>query len=95
MLKRRKIGPAYERSPIKKLSEWSNNNLLILGSALLLGVVFWFGVDLVVDGFLNFLATSGDEAKEKPFSSNDTMWILVKIFGSLGVCTFVAKSAKK
>ena len=95
MLKRRKIGPAYERSPVKKLGEWSNKNLLILGSAFVLAIVFWFGVDLLVDGFLNFLAAAGDESKEKQFSSNDTMWILIKIFGSLGMFVLVAKSAKK
>jgi len=95
MVKRRKIGSAYERSPVKKLSEWSSKNLLILGSALVLAIVFWFGVDLLVDGFLNFLVAAGDETKEKHFSSNDTMWILVKIFGSLGMFAIVAKSTKK
>ncbi len=95
MVRRRKIGPAYERSPLQKSGEWWNRNLLILVSALLAGSAFWFGTNWVVDGMLNFLASGGDEAKEKPFSSDDTMWIIIKLVGTSLAMLFVVKSRSK
>ena len=92
---RRKVGPAYESSPAKRILKWINQRLLILMSSLIVVVIFWFGVDWVVDLFLNFLATSGDETKEKPFSSNTDLCIIFKLVGSLVAMIVVAKSQTK
>ena len=95
MVKRRKVGPAFERSPANKLGEWYSKNTLIFMAGLVAAVVFWFGMDLLVDSFLNFLVSGGDNSKENMFSSNDTKWIITKIVGSLVLFAVIAKSAKK
>ncbi len=92
---RRKIGPAYERSPFERLAEWANRNLLILISAVCVSTVFWFCVNWTIDGLMNFLATGGDAAQEKPYSSDDPMWIIVKLVGSLLCMVIVVKSRSK
>jgi heme/copper-type cytochrome/quinol oxidase subunit 2 len=94
-MKRRRVGAAYERSPADKVGEWGNRNTMILISAVITGIIFWFVVNWTVDGLFNFLATGGDDTKEKVFSSNHPMVILVKVFGSLlciwGICKGRAK----
>jgi hypothetical protein len=95
MVKRRKVGPAFERSPAKRVSEWYSKNTLIFMAGLIAAVVFWFGMDILVDRFLNFLVSGGDDSKENMFSSNDTKWIITKIVGSLVLFFAIAKSAKK
>lgn len=95
MARRRMIGPAYERSPIQRLSEWANRNILILISALVCGFMFWLLTDFVVDGVLNFLSTGGDETMEKPYDSNDPMWIITKLVGSSITMMMIVKSRSK
>ena len=95
MARRRKIGPAYERSPLQRLIEWINRNLLIVLSGVGAGFAFWFITNWVVDGMLNFLATGGDDAKEKPFSSDDPLWIVIKLVGFFVSMMMVVKSRSK
>ena len=83
MVKRRKIGPAYERSPIQRLNEWTTRNVLILIGAIICCVVFWFIVNFVVDSLLNFLVTQGREEMVSPYSSDDPLWISIKLVGCI------------
>ena len=92
---RRKIGPAYEKAPSKRVGDWFKQVLPIAFASLLTAVIFWFGVDFSVDFLFNFLATGGDESVEKPFCTNDDVWILLKIFGSLGTMVVVGKTQMK
>ncbi len=95
MAMRRKIGPAFERSPIQRIGEWTSRNVLIVISSVVLAVIFWVGVNWVIDSMFNFLATGGDEAIEKTFSSDEPLWITVKLFGSLFIFFFVLTSKSK
>lgn len=94
-MKRRKVGPAYEQSPIQRFREWFNRNLLILISAVFACVLYWLLVNFAVDYLFNLLATGGDELMEKPYSSDDSMWILIKLFGCMVVSMLVIKSRAK
>ena len=95
MLNRRKIGPAYERSPVQKLSEWGSRNFLVLLAAILTSVVYWVIINIFIDFVFNFLATGGDDALEKPYSSDDPLWIIVKLVGSIFCITMVVKAKAK
>ena len=95
MLRRRKIGPAYERSPLQRLWDWINRNLLILISSVGLSFIYCVILNFFVDNMFNFLATGGNEEVEDPFSSNDDMWILMKLVGSLVIIYSVLKAKSK
>ena len=95
MVKRRKIGPAYEKSPIQRLQEWSTRNVLILFGAIVCCVVYWFIVNFAVDSLLNFLVTQGKEELEKPYSSDDPLWITIKLVGCIVILVLVTKSKAK
>ena len=90
-MKRRTIGPAYERSPATVCSEWASRNFLALLSALIAAVIWWFVVDWVVDKLIPFLAD--DEAAQ--YSSQDTVWIAVKVIGSVILAVLICKSRAK
>lgn len=92
---RRKIGPAYEKAPSKRVGDWFKQVLPVAITSLVVATIFWFGLDWSVDYLFNFLATSGDESIEKPFCSNDDIWILLKLVGSLGTMVVVAKMQTK
>ena len=95
MLKRRKQGPTYERSPIQRLSEWSSRNFLILASAIGLSFLYWFAINFLVDNLFNFLSTGGNEEIEQPFSSNEDIWIITKLVGSIAIIFIIIKTKAK
>ena len=95
MARRRKIGPAYEKSPIQRLNEWSTRNILILIGGVGICIAYWFLVNFVVDFLLNFMETQGQEEMEKPYSSDDPTWIVIKLVGCLAIFFFVAKAKAK
>lgn len=94
-MKRRKIGAAYERSPADKVGEWGNRNTMVLVSAVITGIIFWFVTNWVVDDLLNFLVTGGDETQERPFSSNHPVALFVKVIGSILCIFFICKGRAK
>jgi heme/copper-type cytochrome/quinol oxidase subunit 2 len=94
-MKRRQIGPAYERSPADKMSEWTNRNTLVLISSIVAAVIIWFIIGWVVDDFVNFLATDGDETVEKPYSSNAPAVIAFKLVACLGSIFIILKTRTK
>jgi len=90
-MKRRTIGPAYERSPVTECSEWASRNFLVLLSAVIFSVAWWFVVEWVVDKLIPFLAE--DEATQ--YSSQDSVWIAVKVIGSVILAVLVCKTRAK
>ena len=90
-MKRRTIGPAYERSPATECSEWASRNFLALLSAVICAVLWWFAVEWVVDKLIPFLAE--DEATQ--YSSQDSVWIAVKVIGSVILAVLVCKTRAK
>ena len=92
MVRRRKMGPAYERSPIQKLNDWSTRNILVLLGTIVICIVYWFIVNFFVDFLFNFLATQGQEELEKPFSSDDPVWISLKLVGCLVIMLISIKA---
>lgn len=90
-MKRRTIGPAYERSPATECSEWASRNFLALLSAVICAVLWWFVVDWVVDKLIPFLAE--DEATQ--YSSQDSVWIAVKVIGAVILAVLVCKTRAK
>ena len=95
MARRRKIGPAFEKSPIQRLNDWSTRNILILIGAIGVCVGYWLIVNFVVDFLLNFMVTQGKEEMEKPYSSDDPTWIIIKLIGSVITFFLVVKSKTK
>jgi hypothetical protein len=95
MAMRRKIGPAYERSPIQRIGAWTSRNSLIVVASVTMAIVFWVGVNWAIDSMFNFLATGGDESVEKTFSSDDPLWITVKLMGSILIFFGVLKNKSK
>lgn len=94
-MKRRSIGPAYERSPAEQVGEWSSRNILVLLSAVGVAIAFWFIVNAVVDGLFNFLATNGHDDQIQPFRSDDPGWMWVKVIGSIICIFFICKRRAK
>jgi hypothetical protein len=91
-MKRRTIGPAFERSPAERFSEWARRNFLTLLSALAATAVWWFIINWLSDRFLNFLAGKEDDPA---FSSQDPLWIAVKIIGSFILAIVICKTRAK
>ncbi len=90
-MKRRTIGPAYERSPVTECSEWASRNFLALLSAVICAALWWFVVEWVVDKLIPFLAE--DETTE--YSSQDSVWIAVKVIGAVILAVLVCKTRAK
>ena len=90
-MKRRTIGPAYERSPATECSEWASRNFLVLLSAVIAAAIWWFVVDWVVDKLINFLADN----ETNQYSSQDSVWIAVKVIGALILAVLICKSRAK
>jgi hypothetical protein len=78
-MKRRTIGPAYERSPATECSEWASRNFLSLLSAVICAGIWWFVVDFVID----------------KHSSQDSVWIAVKVIGAVVLAVLLCKSRAK
>ena len=94
-MRRRQIGPAYERSPADKMGEWTNRNTLVLISSIAAAVGVWFAVNWIVDGLMNFLARGSDETMANQFNSNDPVFICVKLVLCLATIFIILKSRTK
>ena len=86
--KRRTIGAAFERSPSEQMGEWSTRNMLSLIAALIVAAIFWLISNVAIDKFFNFLATNGDDTKERVFDSDDPQWIAAKIICAI-ICIVI------
>lgn len=95
MLRRRTLGPAYERCPSETISEWTNRNLLILIAAIVGAILFMVVTNLVVEYLMNFLASGGDEMAERRFDSNHWTAVTVKIVGGIMTAYLVCKGRAK
>ncbi len=80
-LKRRTIGPAYERCPAERLGEWTRQNTLMLIASVICVAVWWGTVTGLVY-FFNWLSTDGDPAKVPPFDADAWYALLARLIGS-------------
>ena len=63
----------------------------MLLSAVIAATGWWFVVDWVVDKLINFLA----DDKTTQYSSQDSVWIAVKVIGALILAVLICKSRAK
>ena len=89
ILKRRKIGPAYEKSPAELTWFWIMDNSLRLISAFIICVLFCIVVDWVVGDLMNFLVTEGKEGTEQEYSGTEPIYMGLKIAGSFLIGYFM------
>lgn len=95
MFKRRSIGPAYERSPLEKLTDWGYRNMLFLFSVSV-GIVFWMLLmNWTFDSFLPGIQGEGSGAQEIQESSNGPIAVVIKLVGSLLIVWFFNKQSHK
>jgi|AP95_1055475.scaffolds.fasta_scaffold398006_1 hypothetical protein len=80
---RRRLGTAYDRSPYERFSEWGTRNLLVLFSALFVGLAWWLFIDWLVGTMLNSLVRGTDETALDRFDIDDPAWIATKIIGGI------------
>jgi hypothetical protein len=93
---RRKIGAAFERSPADDLNFWATKNLLVLVSAVITAIIFWFLANVFIDKGLNFLALgSNPDNKIEPFSSDAPISVVCKIVGALLTVFFVCRKTTR
>ncbi len=95
MFTRRSLGPAYERSPAERFSDWSHRNLLTLGAAVLCVFLFWVAVNFLVDNVLNTITQGSSENIEIRFYSDHPLAIGVKVVGGLLIVIGLIKSRAK
>lgn len=94
-MKRRTLGPAYERAPAERMGEWAQRNILALCSAVILIVIYLFLFNFIVDDLLQFLATGGDQGADMEFYSDHPVCIAIKIVGSLLIGFIIVKTRTK
>ena len=94
MLKRRRLGLAYERCPAERVGEWLRRNMLVL-IASFVGMGLWWVAVILIVSFLNWLATGGDPGEIPPYDPDDPNFIAVRIVGGLVVFVLIAKSRAK
>jgi len=89
------VGPAYERAPAEKLSEWTSRNVLVLLSGMALVAVSWFMINVMVNNLFNFLATGGSETAELRFDADSHLWISVKVVVGVLILVILVKTRSK
>jgi sterol desaturase/sphingolipid hydroxylase (fatty acid hydroxylase superfamily) len=94
-MRRRTIGPAFERAPAEKLSDWTTRNMLVLLSGMVLVVVSWIVINVTVNHLFNFLATGGNESAELKFDADTPLWVWVKVGVGLLILTILVKTRSK
>lgn len=94
-MKRRKIGPAYERAPAEKIGEWSTRNSLTLVSGVVIVAIYWWLVNISVDHLFNFLASGGEEGAEIVYYSDHPLALAAKIIGGLLIILILVKTRTK
>lgn len=84
LLKRRRIGPAYERCPAERLTDWGHRNLLLVIATAIGAVAWWNGVTLLVM-FFNWLATEGSPDKIEPYDADSPLAYGARVVGTIVV----------
>ncbi|HAR64756.1 MAG TPA: hypothetical protein DCR55_00865 [Lentisphaeria bacterium] len=93
-MKRRSIGPAFERCPAEKINDWGNRSVLTIISCIAATFGFWAIVIFVVDYLAPLLYRGADESVEISWNSNDAIFVAVKIVGAMILCYLIARSRK-
>jgi len=86
---RRKIGPAYERSPAELTGRWLQDNLIRVLGATAAVILFCLSVDWLSGSLLNFLANNGDDTATRVIATHDPVVIGVKLAGSAILAWFL------
>jgi len=94
-MKRRTIGPAYERAPVERVSDWAHRNLMLLTSAAAIIALFWLITNLVVDHLLNFLYANGKENALLPYDAYSMPIVIFKIVGAIAILAILIKTRAK
>lgn len=96
MVKRRHIGPAFERSPLERLTDWFYRNMLFVIAAILAIVIYIPAINWVFDSLFPMLEGGGDAGQKVTISSNHPVAITVKAVGSLAILIiFYTRSNKR
>lgn len=95
MFRRRQLGPAYERSPLELLRDWSMRNLLALAGAGLGCIVFLFVFNYFVEDLLNFMVMGGVTNKELVFSADSGGAVILKLLLAAGVAWAILRTQTK
>ncbi len=93
LLKRRSIGPAYERCPAERIGEWSRQNLLIILATGIGIFLWWFAVDAMI-WVANFLKTGGDPDEIPPFDPDSMVAIGARIAGAVIILIIMIVKSK-
>ncbi|MCJ8331600.1 MAG: hypothetical protein HRT89_11355 [Lentisphaeria bacterium] len=94
LLRRRRLGPAFERHPSARISEWTTRNMMILTggacSMVLVWIAVFFGVKII-----NVIATEGHDNRLYLFYQDTLPVILTKLIGGFLAFIYVASSKTK
>tara|TARA_B100000609_G_C16850278_1_gene249979 strand:- start:32 stop:316 length:285 start_codon:yes stop_codon:yes gene_type:complete len=82
-MKRRKIGPAYERSPFERFSEWTQRNLLALFSGAVISLIYLLLINFLVNYFIPFLSSGASDTRLEGAGDSSPLWLTVKILGTI------------
>lgn len=94
-MKRRGIGPAYERSPLERLKEWAMRNMLLLIAASVGSVIFVYGTNWAFDKFFPALNAGGSAGAEVTVSSNSPPAMAVKVVGVVLIVAFMYRQSTR
>ena len=95
MTKRRSIGPAFERSPLEKVTDWAYRNVLFLISTIVTVFIWLLLVNWVFDHMLPVATGDGSGTQEIVESSNGPGAIAVKLVGTLLIILLFHKQSTK
>ncbi|MCH2175955.1 MAG: hypothetical protein MK193_09530 [Lentisphaeria bacterium] len=89
MLRRRTIGPAYERCPSERVGDWSRRNLVALITATVVMVLWWLAVRMFTV-FLNWMHAQDHPDDIPPYYDGLPMFVSIKLIG--GIILFILVS---
>jgi hypothetical protein len=95
LLKRRKIGPAHERSPLEEVYAWGLRSSLFLISSVVIVTVFMVLVNTTCDSLLPTITGEGDGAHEIMIGSNNPLAIAIKLLGGAAIIYLLHKQSVK
>lgn len=93
-MKRRTIGPAYERCPAEKINESLNKNVLTMLSCFGGTVILWFIINFLVDNLAPTVYRGIDDDMEIPWNSSDPIFVAIKRVGMILLCWWIIRSRK-
>jgi hypothetical protein len=95
MMKRRTIGPAYERAPAEQIGEWTSRNLLVLLSAVVITAIWWWLTNFMVGRLLPFVASDGLDRTVPLLDPDSSGWIAFKIISAVLILVILVKTRTK